>query len=258
MGRSLRYKRGQVWRWIDREAERQGTKSFENSIQHGSRPALIVSSDAGNLTSDCVQIIPLSTQTQKKISINVNVVSADGTHQLALCNQLKLVSKSELSQYLYDIDSATMQEVEKGILTSLGMQQYIHNVIASESFDKLKSVIESIVSARVESILHTLTTPKITVDDILSMTDQMIKDSQNFKDNRTSQKSNSSVRIKTCQPSKRVRKYSWTEENCIKFLQDVRIKSNREVGAEWNMNPDDVSKYKNYCAKKLDKLKSAQ
>ena len=126
MNRTCRYIRGSVWYAVGDDVLENKYKS-NSRVQKGNRYVIIFSSDEGNVSSDIVSVIPCSTQIQKKLSINVPVKGYDGKDQIALCNMLMPIDKSQLIEYKYTLSSDVMKEVEKGVLIANEMKCYIKN-----------------------------------------------------------------------------------------------------------------------------------
>lgn len=65
MDSTCKYVRGSVWYAVDKDIF--SDKAAANThTQRGSRPVIIVSSNIGNVTSDMVNVIPMSTKVAKK------------------------------------------------------------------------------------------------------------------------------------------------------------------------------------------------
>lgn len=105
---TCRYTRGSVWYGLD-----LSTKDKYSSTDHlrrGNRMFIVFSSDEGNVTSPNVSVVPLSTQTQKKLSINIPVRGYDGIEQVALCNMLQPIPKENLIEYKYSLSESVMKK----------------------------------------------------------------------------------------------------------------------------------------------------
>lgn len=97
-------------------------KTRNGSVEQGHRPVVIVSSDAGNETSSCVLVCPLTT-TRKHLSCNVDVAwhtpAARGSQ--VLCNHIMSVSKETLHSNLGRLSDDELERVDLALAISLGL-----------------------------------------------------------------------------------------------------------------------------------------
>ena len=112
-----------------------------SSVQSGSRPVLVVSSLAGSITSDVIQVCPLTTKI-KDLSVNVDVGTLPGQDRQSqvLTNQITTIPRTYIGDYITSFDEITMQKVETGILTALG--------IAKPVVSKIQATQEALASAK--------------------------------------------------------------------------------------------------------------
>ena len=130
---SLDYTRGSIW-WASLPQLQR------SSVQGGYRPVVIVSSIAGCLSSDIVQICPITTRV-KPLSININIHPINkGLPNQVLTNQIMTIPKNLLSKPSGFLSKEEMEQVEEGILLSLGITKPV--------VDKLKSSQEALVNAK--------------------------------------------------------------------------------------------------------------
>lgn len=96
----------------------------KGSVQCGLRPIIVVSNDIGNKLGNTVTIIPLTSRINKK-PLPFHIYITKGTlkmDSLALCEQIQTIAKEELGKFIGTIESNIIRkQIEKGILTSLGM-----------------------------------------------------------------------------------------------------------------------------------------
>lgn len=132
----LEYTRGSIW-YVN-------LPGFDRScVQRGFRPVVIVSSLAGNLSSDLVLVCPFTTKI-KELSVNVSVKPITGdTPTQVLCSQITTVPKSALVNHVGDLDEIDMNKVDTGILIALGLAkpvvskiQATQNALAEAKKDK--------------------------------------------------------------------------------------------------------------------------
>lgn len=94
---------------------------LNHSCESGYRPVVVVSSHAGNRTSDIVMVCPITTKI-KRLSCNVDIGwSNNGKQSQVLCNQIITLPKSAL---LYKRGFVTLKEqkqIDIAMLISLGI-----------------------------------------------------------------------------------------------------------------------------------------
>ena len=84
------------------------------------RPAVIVSNDALNATSEVVEVVFLTTKPKKDLPTHVNI-NATGTPSTALCEQVNTVSKMLVGDYFGRCTEEEMRGIDLAILRSLGV-----------------------------------------------------------------------------------------------------------------------------------------
>ena len=110
-----KFKRGQVWWWESPDTQ------VINGITFGTRPVLIISNDVLNAASSAVTVAPLTTQDKKPFKTHVEFFDYKGVKSTAMLEQIRTISKDDLSGYMGTLPEKKMEEVEKAILCALGM-----------------------------------------------------------------------------------------------------------------------------------------
>ncbi|PKL50322.1 MAG: type II toxin-antitoxin system PemK/MazF family toxin [Candidatus Riflebacteria bacterium HGW-Riflebacteria-2] len=104
--------RGEVW-WVDFASAAGG------EIKK-TRPAIIVSNDSSNRFLNRVQVIPLTTSTDRLYPSEA-YVTLGGRQVKAMADQITTVSKTRLANLFSNISSDDLIKVEKAIRTQLAM-----------------------------------------------------------------------------------------------------------------------------------------
>jgi len=105
-------KRGEVW-WVNFEPSLGGEVRKQ-------RPAVIVSNDMANKYLNRVQVVPLTSKTQR-VYPSEALVTMDDKKSKAMADQLTTVSKRRLSNKFGSLTQADMQKIEHAVKVQLGM-----------------------------------------------------------------------------------------------------------------------------------------
>jgi mRNA interferase MazF len=109
---TARVRRGDVW-WVDFDP------ALGSEIRK-TRPAVIVSNDIANAALNRVQVVPLTSSTDR-IYPSEAVVSAGGQQSKAMADQLTTVSKERIKRRLGALSRADMQAVDRVVKIQLGL-----------------------------------------------------------------------------------------------------------------------------------------
>lgn len=95
--------------------------ALPHSCERGYRPVVVVSSHAGNKTSDIAMVCPITTKI-KNLSCNVNIEwSYDGRPSQVLCNQIVTIPKSELKYKRGFVTLDEQKRIDIAMCISLGI-----------------------------------------------------------------------------------------------------------------------------------------
>ena len=94
--------------------------------QDGERPVVVLQNDVGNRFSPTVIVAPLtSSRCKKPLPTHVWCNSADGVlrNSCILLEQIRVIDKTRLSDYLCSLNVEMMQRVDQAAAISLGLPQ---------------------------------------------------------------------------------------------------------------------------------------
>lgn len=90
-------------------------------IQAG-RPAIIVSNNKTNATSDVLEVVYLTTKPKRVFPTHVSITST-GRDSTALCEQISSVSRTRFGNYIGYCSDEEMQLLDRAIMVSLGIEE---------------------------------------------------------------------------------------------------------------------------------------
>lgn len=118
------------------------TTERPNSCEHGYRPCVVVSSDVGNRTSKVLLVCPITTKL-KKLSCNVNIEwTKNEKASQVLCNHIMAMPVEALSECRGKVTDEELQEINVGIIKSLGINKLVLKGTIAEVMQQLHELIE--------------------------------------------------------------------------------------------------------------------
>ena len=101
-------------------------ETYVGSEQTGVRPVIIIQNDTGNEHSPTVIVAPITSKINSKAIIPTHVfikALKNGLKQdsIILTEQIKTIDKQRLKHYIGELNSNDMQEIDKALIISLGI-----------------------------------------------------------------------------------------------------------------------------------------
>lgn len=107
-------RRGEVW-WVNIDPSVGGEIRKQ-------RPAVILSNDAANTYLNRLQVVPLTSNTDR-VYPSEAIVLLNGRRGKALADQLTTVSKQRLGEKLGELSADDLRQVERAVRVQLGLDQ---------------------------------------------------------------------------------------------------------------------------------------
>ena len=92
-----------------------------SNIMHGKRPVVIVSCNRLNESSSLVTVVPMTTNTLKKLYPSQIDITMNGTRSRIKCDQIRVVNKTDLEHPMASLNLAAMGALESALLNALGI-----------------------------------------------------------------------------------------------------------------------------------------
>lgn len=109
-----------------------------SNIMHGKRPVVIVSNNRLNETSSLVTVVPMTTNTLKKLYPSQIEIVMNGVHSRIKCEQIRVVNKTDLEPPMASLNLAAQGALDSALLSCLGID------IDTAGVAKLAAVCEEV------------------------------------------------------------------------------------------------------------------
>lgn len=124
-------KRGDIY-YIYKTGETSG------SVQQAGRPAVVVSNDAANASSNVVEMVFLTTQPKKTLPTHVCIRSTKRV-STALCEQISSISLERVGEYVCSCTEQEMQMIDIALLISLGIDASDQNHVTEDTRELIET-----------------------------------------------------------------------------------------------------------------------
>lgn len=128
-------KRGEIYYIQRRDALVTGSEIAK------ARPAVIVSHNALNATSNVVEVVYLTTQPKKDLPTHA-VINSSGVRSIALCEQIDHVSITLVGDYCGTCTEAEMADIDRALRQSLGLLDTGMAPVKAADPDKIVAALE--------------------------------------------------------------------------------------------------------------------
>lgn len=116
------------------------SKNFNDSYSYDTtgRPGVIVSDNHLNRGSEYVEVVYLTTKIKRDMPTHVDVFCK--TPSTALCETIHTVEKDRIGTYVRTVSNEEMEEIERGLRSSLGMGTDTVSINAPEPSAPIKDM----------------------------------------------------------------------------------------------------------------------
>lgn len=123
------------------------TSKFDTvgSEQRSGRPAVIVSNNANNEHSECVEVCYLTLQEKTPLPTHVFIDRGPCVNSTILCEQITTISKERVGDYMCRIPDDIEDKVDEALAISLGLTLVEHPVSCSSKKDNKESELQAYI-----------------------------------------------------------------------------------------------------------------
>ena len=126
-----KFKRGQIW-WY------KTGDNYNGSIQGKTRPVVIMSNELANENSNCLLAIPCTTAEKKNMPTHTSFM-LDGTLSTALAENMMIVNKDKLTNYIGTVDEELLKKLEINISIALGLMEIPNKQIKAKEDSNIEA-----------------------------------------------------------------------------------------------------------------------
>lgn len=112
-----------------------GKIKFNSNVEGKNRPCVIISNNAGNSTSNTLLVAPITTRSNKGL-YPCQVYFYNGKDQVVLCEQLRVIDKTDVGTYVGKLDDVTMSKIDVALKIELDLpitetERYVDGIASS-------------------------------------------------------------------------------------------------------------------------------
>lgn len=93
---------------------------ISGSVQYGQRPCVIIQNDVGNIHSPVLIVVPCTTKSKADLPTHAKF-KIGATRNIALCEQIITVAKSDILTKMKTLNCYDMREVNRALKVSLSI-----------------------------------------------------------------------------------------------------------------------------------------
>ena len=120
--------RGQIWYYT----EVCNKYKQSGSVQHGSRPVIIISNDIGNTYSPILTVVPCTTRVKNSIPTHFKF-NLDGVFNTAMCEQIFTIDKNSLTNCLGRLTDIQIHQLNNCIYSAIIANKYVPKYVISNA-----------------------------------------------------------------------------------------------------------------------------
>lgn len=110
------------------------------SEQRSGRPAVIVSNNANNSHSECVEVCYLTLQEKTPLPTHIKITQGICFNSTVLCEQVTTISKERIGDYMCRLSDSTMEKIDEALIVSLGIDYISYCSDGSSDVNAIKKL----------------------------------------------------------------------------------------------------------------------
>lgn len=171
----IKVKRGMVFTYnINPNVDKKDVSNNDH-LQYGNRDFLVVSNDTNNSYSPTCNIVPITTSSTKQdIPTHVEFMYRN-RKLIILCEHVYTINIEDLYKYNYTVSDEVMNRVNKALAVQFNLNVSAKEANIRMSLDKIESIIQGIISQKVEEATKDMRANDIDIEDaVLRLGDSLM------------------------------------------------------------------------------------
>lgn len=251
-----KFRRGQVWMYVDRDSLYNGTPAPGPMV--GSRPVVIISEDDYNDSESWSVVCLKMTSNPDTADFDYCVsFSQEGVYNkypisIVKCDQIETISKTKLPHYLFTLNDDVMEKIEEKCSKFLNLSEEnlgvsLHRVqesinrtfrekekqIRKASMLEIKAILENMQNQLMDTInkMSVTSTHKKKSEDVVDSCKQHV---ENIEQTPTKEEDEYAP-IEGILPSGRKPKGFWTNERMSQFMVEAAKMTPEQIERRWKI-----------------------